>query len=71
MPDMEKLLNLRMQVAMDVERYVEDGFDPLELAAILVTQGLQIYRQVLTDEEYDIMVKDIHDSRNMVKRIIP
>lgn len=71
MPDMEKLLNLRMQVAMDVERYVEDGFDPLELAAIMVTQGLQIYRQVLTDEEYDIMVKDIHDSRNMVKRIIP
>jgi len=71
MPDMEKLLNLRMQVAMDVERYVEDGFDPLELAAILVTQGLQIYRQVLDDEEYDIMVKDIHDSRNMVKRIIP
>jgi len=68
---MEKLLNLRMQVAMDVERYVEDGFDPLELAAILVTQGLQIYRQVLDDEEYDIMVKDIHDSRNMVKRIIP
>ena len=71
MPDIEKLLNLRMQVAMDVERYVEDGFDPLELAAILVTQGLEIYRQVLDDEEYDIMVKDIHDSRNMVKRIIP
>ena len=71
MPDMEKLLNLRMQVAMDVERYVEDGFDPLELAAILVTQGLQIYRQVLTDDEYDIMVGDIYDSRDLVRKIIP
>ena len=71
MPDMEKLLNLRMQVAMDVERYVEDGFDPLELAAILVTQGLQIYRQVLTDDEYDIMVGDIYDSRGMIKKVIP
>ncbi len=71
MPDMEKLLNLRMQVAMDVERYVEDGFDPLELAAILVTQGLLIYRQVLTDDEYDIMVGDIYDSRAMVKKVIP
>ena len=70
MPDMEKLLNLRMQVAMDVERYVEDGFDPLELAAILVTQGLQIYRQVLTDDEYDIMVGDIYDSRDMIKKVI-
>ena len=70
MPDMEKLLNLRMQVAMDVERYAEDGFDPLELAAILVTQGLQIYRQVLTDDEYDIMVGDIYDSRDMIKKVI-
>lgn len=71
MPDMEKLLNLRMQVVMDVERYIEDGFDPLELAAILVTQGLQIYRQVLTDDEYDIMVGDIYDSRDMIKKVIP
>ena len=71
MPDMEKLLNLRMQVSMDMERYIEDGFDPLELAAILVTQGLQIYRQVLTDDEYDIMVGDIYDSRDKVRKIIP
>lgn len=71
MPDMNKLMNLRIQVAMDMERYIEDGFEPLELAAILVTQGLQIYRQVLTDEEYDIMVGDIYDSRDKVRKIIP
>ena len=71
MPDMDKLLNLRIQVAMDMERYVEDGFDPLEIAAILVTQGLMIYRQVLDDDEYDIMVGDIYDSRGMVRKIIP
>jgi hypothetical protein len=71
MPNLDKLLNLRMQVTMDMERYVEDGFDPLELAAILVTQGLLIYRQVLTDDEYDIMVGDIYDSRAMVKKVIP
>lgn len=71
MPDMEKLMNLRIQVAMDMERYIEDGFEPLELAAILVTQGLQIYRQVLDDDEYDIMVGDIYDSRDKVRKIIP
>lgn len=71
MPDMEKLLNLRMQVAMDMERYIEDGFDPLELAAILVTQGLMIYRQVLDDDEYDVVVANIYDSRDMVRKIIP
>lgn len=71
MPDMDKLLNLRLQVTMDMERYVEDGFNPLELAAILVTQGLLIYRQVLTDDEYEIMVGDIYDNRGMVKKVIP
>jgi hypothetical protein len=71
MPDVDKLLNLRMQVTMDMERYVEDEFNPLEIAAVMVTQGLMIYRQVLTDEEYDIMVKDIYDSRALVRKVIP
>lgn len=71
MPNVDKLLNLRMQVSMDMERYIEDGFDPFELAAILVTQGLQIYRQILDDDEYDIMLGDIYDNRGMIKKVIP
>lgn len=71
MPDVDSLLNLRLQITMDMERYVEDGFDPFEIAAVLVTQGLMIYRQVLTDEEYEIMTQDIYDSRGNVRKVIP
>ncbi len=68
---MDKLQNLRTQVQLDMERYMEDGFGPLELAAILVTQGLMIYRQVLDEDEYEIMTKDIYQNRNLIRRVIP
>ncbi len=71
MTDIDKLQNLRTQVQLDMERYMEDGFGPLELAAILVTQGLMIYRQVLDEDEYEIMTKDIYQNRNLIRRIIP
>ena len=71
MPDVDSLLNLRLQVTMDMERYVEDGFNPFEIAAVFVTQGLMIYRQVLNDEEYEIMTQDIYDSRGNVRKVIP
>jgi hypothetical protein len=71
MTDMDKLQNLRTQVQLDMERYMEDGFGPLELAAILVTQGLMIYRQVLDEDEYEIMTKDIYQNRNLIRRVIP
>ncbi len=71
MTDIDKLQNLRTQVQLDMERYIEDGFGPLELAAILVTQGLMIYRQVLDEDEYEIMTKDIYQNRNLIRRVIP
>ncbi len=71
MTDIDKLQNLRTQVQLDMERYMEDGFGPLELAAILVTQGLMIYRQVLDEDEYEIMTKDIYQNRNLIRRVIP
>lgn len=42
---------------------------PLEVAAILVSQALTIYKTVLDEEEYDNIVDKISDMRDRVKKI--
>jgi hypothetical protein len=42
---------------------------PLELAAVLVSQGLTIYKTVLDAEEYDNIVDNISDMRDRIKKI--
>jgi len=39
---------------------------PLEIAAIMMTQALSIYRTVLTEEDYNKMVDSISDLRDRV-----
>lgn len=40
---------------------------PLEIAAIMMTQALSIYRTILSEEEYQKMVDNISDLRDQVK----
>jgi hypothetical protein len=47
------------------------GHDPLEIAAVLVTQALSIYRTVLTAEDYNRMVDDIGARRDQVRKLVP
>lgn len=42
---------------------------PLEIAAILMTQSLTIYKTVLNEDEYNRMVDSISDLRERVKEI--
>lgn len=42
---------------------------PLEIAAILLTQSLSIYKTVLDEDEYNKMVDSISDLRDQVKEI--
>ena len=44
-------------------------YSPLEVAAILMTQSLTIYKTVLSDEDYNKMVDDISRMRDQVKEI--
>lgn len=39
----------------------------LELASILVIQGLSFYRTILDDEDYQKIVKSLYDNRNKVQ----
>ncbi len=40
---------------------------PLEIAAIMVIQGLTFYRSFLEEEDYQKMVKNIYENRDQVK----
>lgn len=44
-------------------------YSPLEVAAILMTQSLTIYKTVLSEEDYNKMVDDISRMRGQVKEI--
>lgn len=40
---------------------------PLEIAAIMMTQALSIYKTVLSEEDYQKMVDNISEMRNRVQ----
>jgi len=54
---------------MSFNTLMMEDHSPLEVAAIMVTQGLTYYRTILDEDEYQRMVKSIYDSRDKVKRI--
>ena len=45
--------------------------DPMEVAGILVTQGLTLYKTFLTDEDFNMIVDQISNSRDTVKTFGP
>lgn len=48
------------------EKFLEAGYDPMEIAATLVAHGLIIYRTILSGEDYERMVNHISETRNEV-----
>jgi hypothetical protein len=46
-----------------------EEYDPLEVAAIMVVQGLGIYRTMLDEDGYDKMVDNISNLRKIVKKL--
>jgi hypothetical protein len=43
-----------------------EEYDSLEIAGIMVSQALSIYRTVLSEGDYNQMVDNISDSRDLV-----
>ena len=44
-----------------------EDYKDIEIAGIMVTQALSMYRTVLPEEDYQRMVKSIYEKRNDVK----
>lgn len=66
---LERAINLRSNVELDMERYLEDGYDVLDLASVYATQALFLYRQIFSDEDYELMIKTMYENRMSVKKI--
>ena len=48
-----------------------EQYGTMEVAAIMMTQALSIYRTSLDEIDYNNMVDNISSSRNQVKKFIP
>jgi len=46
-------------------------YDALEIAAIMMTQALSLYRSALNEKDYNSMVDTISSSRNQVHKFEP
>lgn len=44
-----------------------EEYKPLEIAAVMVIQGLTFYRSCMSEEDYQRIVKSIYDQRGQVK----
>lgn len=44
-----------------------EDYKDIEIAGIMVTQALSLYRTVLAEEDYQRMVKNIYERRNEVR----
>jgi len=47
---------------------VQQGYEPLEIASVLVTQGLSLYRTVMEIEDYNSICDYIQLSRDKIKK---
>lgn len=46
-----------------------DGANPLAIAGVLQTISLTLYRTLLNDIEYDMMIDNIGESRDRIQKI--
>ena len=51
---------------MAFNRIMLEDYEALEIAAIMVIQGLSFYRTVMSEEDYQRIVKTIYDKRDSV-----
>ncbi len=51
---------------MAFNKIMLEDYAPIELAAIMVIQGLSFYRTVMNDADYQRIVKAIYDNRDSV-----
>jgi hypothetical protein len=51
------------------ERFIEEGFSPYAIAAIMTKISFMIYKTTLNAEDYNIMINQISDNRDKIKSL--
>ena len=62
---MSDLASLSAKVSQNISDLLEDH-KPMEVAAIMTTQALAIYKTILTEDEFNLMVDMISESRDRI-----
>lgn len=70
MNEKEQLQEVYNQLLLAVSELVQE-YDPLMIAAIMMTQSLSMYKTALNDVEFDLMVDSILSQKDKVKRFSP
>lgn len=69
MNDEEMMQNLTQEVYGFTSEFIMKGNSPFAIAASYVMIAMQIYRTILSEDEYNQMVDVISDSRSQVKTL--
>jgi hypothetical protein len=55
------------EVILVIEKLLNEKHDPLAVAAVFASQALGLYKTVLSDKDYNTMVKSIVDKKDRVQ----
>ena len=64
----EQVEIINVELAQVMEKWAENGYSPMAMAAVFTVMGLQIYRTTMNDEDFNNMMDNISASRDMIKR---
>jgi hypothetical protein len=69
MNDDSKLEDLYFDITEYVSEKIKDGHDSLEISALLVRIGLEIYKTTMDQEDFDKMVDFISENRHHINSL--
>ena len=64
--DQVEIINSELTLIM--EKWAEEGYSPMAMAAVFTVMGLQIYKTGMNDEDFNSMMDSISASRDMIAR---
>ena len=67
----DSMEELREQVTLYVLAQLEAGYTPLEVAAVFNVLSLQLYRTVLSEEDYHLMLESLRQHGPLVQSLDP
>lgn len=67
----EEIGEIIHEILQHADTMIGEGKDPLNVAAVLVSQGYALYKTLLTEEDFEGIIKSIYESRDYVVPIYP
>ena len=69
MPDQK--INEAYEIVGRVTHTLCEDYEPLAVAAVLMVMGMRIYKTILNDDEYQTIVQDVLDRKDVVFPLEP